>query len=276
MGEEAGESEATKPLASDVVTGPESTPETVDPQSIPARVEGEPTGPAPDTVIKIDQEMLTASANIDGRIADFSPALSERIKADIDLAFEKAEAIAAADAEEGFDSPHDYQYEFEKTASVGDIISIEFLEMVHTGGAHPNYILGGILHDRQAGEDLSPSIILSDSGTAAMKSLLQEKLAEAKLERFSMEPEDMPAMREEAAEMFPKEIEFWFGQVTFAPSTEAEKFGGLTVRYSPYDVGAYAEGGYDLVVSASELDGMLTDRFAPMFGGEPIIKDSEN
>ena len=255
---------------------PDADVDSVDPQSVPARAETGNAEPSADTVIDVDQEMLTASARIDGRIADFAPALSQRIKADIELALEKAELIAASDAEEGFDTAHDYQYEFEKVASVGDIISVEFLDMVYTGGAHPNYLLGGILHDRAAGEDIFPSEILTEAGTAAMKTLLLEKLAEEKRIRLSMDPQDMPAIREDVADVFPKEIEFWFGQVVFHPSTEADKFGGLTVLFSPYDVGSYAEGGYELRVSASELDGMLNDRFAPMFGGEPVIKEDEN
>ena len=269
--DDAGEPIAATPIDSGDTT--DSGLDTPNPQSIPARLDGDPTGPSPDIFIKIEQEMLTASASIDGRITDFSPALSQRIKADVELAFEKAKAIAAADAEEGFDSPHDHQFDFEKTASVGDIISVKFLELVHTGGAHPNYLLGGILHDRARGEDIFPSEILSEPGTAAMKTLLMEKLAEAKLERMSMEPQDMPAIRVEVTEVFPKEIEFWFGQVVFWPSTETDKFGGLTVRYSPYDVGSFAEGGYDLNVTAAEFDNMLSERFAPMFGGAPVIEE---
>ena len=274
--DKAGETLAAAPIDSGDTIDPASAPETPDRESIPARLEGDPTGPSADITIKIDQEMLSASASIDGRIADFSPALSERIRADVDLAFEKAKTIAAADAEEGFDSPHIYQYDFVKAASVGDVISIRFFNLVHTGGAHPNYLLGGILHDRASGEDIFPSEILSETGTAAMKTLLMEKLAEAKLERMSMEPQDMPAIRVEVTEVFPKEIEFWFGQVVFWPSTEADKFGGLTVRYSPYDVGSYAEGGYDLVVTSGELDNMLSERYAPMFGGEPVIEEESD
>lgn len=251
----------------------QTVPEKTSPDSIPARLESDTSGPSPDIEIKIDQEMLTASASIDGRISDFSPALSERIKAEIDLAFEKAEAIAASDAEEGFTAPHDYQYEFEKSASVDDIISIDYFNMMFTGGAHPNYLLGGILHDRAEGEDISPTVILSEAGTADMKTLLMEKLAAAKAERMTMELEDM---RGEVADVFPKEIEFWFGQVVLLPSTEAEKFGGLNVRFSPYDVGPYAEGSYDLLVTAAELDGKLSERFAPMFGGDPIVEDNED
>jgi len=90
-----------------------------------------------------------------------------------------------------------------------------------------------------------------------------------------MEPQDLPILREEVADVFPKEIDFWFGGVTLLPSEEAGKFGGLMVHYSPYDVGAYAEGSYEILVKAADLDGMLAEPYAALFGGEPVIEETE-
>ena len=274
--DQASEPIAATPIEPAPAAETERPSETPGSEAIPARAQQETTGPAADIVVTVEQEMLSASAKIDGKIADFSPALAQRFKAEAEMAFEKAEAIVAEEAGTDYASQHMYQYDYMESASVGDVISVDYFEMVHTGGAHPNYLLGGILHDRAAGEDVSPSALLSEAGTAKMKALVMEKLASEKLKRLSMQPQDMPAMREEVAEVFPVETEFWFGQVILVPSSEAAQFGGLVVRFSPYDVGSYAEGGYDLLVSASELDGLLSERFAPMFGGAPIYDDSED
>jgi hypothetical protein len=54
-------------------------------------------------------------------------------------------------------------------------------------------------------------------------------------------------------------------------STEEGLFGGLTVLFSPYDVGPYAEGSYEITFTAEDLAGLLTPDWAPRFGGEPVI-----
>ena len=51
----------------------------------------------------------------------------------------------------------------------------------------------------------------------------------------------------------------------------AGKFGGITVLFSPYDVGPYAEGAYIITVPASELEGKLTPDWSARFGGEPVL-----
>ena len=256
----------------DVVAGGDPATPT-SPDELPAIVEDISEEVAPDISITVESEMLTAAANIDGAITSFAPALSDRIKADVELAFAKAKAMAAEDAESGSSMAHDYQYDFIKSASVGDLISVEYMNMFYTGGAHPNYVIGGILHDRASGEDIAPSLLLSEAGQAKMKAHLMDVLAKKKLQRMLMTPEDLPALREEVMDVFPKEVEYWFGGVTLVPSKEAGKFGGLVVHYSPYEVGSYAEGSYDILVKASELGGMLSDTYAPMFGGEPDIEE---
>ena len=221
-------------------------------------------------IIEINTDEITAAATIDGEIGAFSPALGERIKSGVEMAFQKAEIIAGEDAGHEFFMPHDYQYDYIKSASVGDLISVEYMEMVYTGGAHPNYIVGGILHDRALGEDIAARDLLSDDGKAGIEALLKEELAKQKLKRLSMQPGDLPVVLQDVEDVFPREIEYWFGEVTLVPAKEkADKFGGLVVHFSPYDVGAYAEGSYDILVAASDLEGMLIEPYADMFGGEP-------
>ncbi len=239
-------------------------------EKIPAIAEvAESEGPIS---ITIDTEHITAAATIDEEIVSFAPALAARIKSELETALVKAKDAAEEEAEFDFFMPHDYQYDYKKSARVGNVISVEYFNMFFTGGAHPNYLIGGIIHDRSKGQDIVPKNLLSESGEAAMKALLMEELAKMKQTRMSMEPEDLPMLRGEVAEVFPVETDFWFGEVTLVPSTEAEKFGGLVVHYSPYDVGAYAEGSYEILVSAADAAPMLAPVFSGMFGGEPVYE----
>ena len=265
---DAGMTDAAGPDA----TAPE---ETQGAEEIPAIAESIEEVSAPDITISIKSDSITAEANIDGEIGAFAPTLGDRIKAEVEAAFDSAKGFAAEDANNEYFMPHDYQYDFIKTASVGDIISVEYMNMFFTGGAHPNYMIGGTIYDRASGEDVVPATLLSEDGKPKMRAFLMEELARKKRLRMSREEGDLPALREEVEEVFPKETEFWFGEVTLVPSLEADKFGGLVVHFSPYDVGPYAEGSYDLLVPASELEGMLSDAYAPMFGGEPDIEQPD-
>jgi len=246
-----------------------SAAEAISPESVPAIAEN--IEPVENVSIEIKSEAITAAGSIDGQIFAFSPALGDDIKIGIEQSFEKAKLIAAEDVGEEYFRAHDYQYDYVKSASVGDLISVEYMEMFYTGGAHPNYTIGGILHDRSTGEEIPASALLAADGQALIKARIMDDLAAQKLGRMSMEAEDLPVIREEVEEIFPKDVEFWFGAVTLAQSIEPEKFGGLIVHFSPYDVGAYAEGSYDILIKADELDVMLAEKYAPMFSGEPAI-----
>jgi hypothetical protein len=57
------------------------------------------------------------------------------------------------------------------------------------------------------------------------------------------------------------------GAVEFAPSTEAGKSAGLVFNYSPYAVGSYAEGPYEVFVPWDVLKPYLTPEGVAIFGG---------
>src|SRR6185503_17464054 len=57
------------------------------------------------------------------------------------------------------------------------------------------------------------------------------------------------------------------GPISLAPSTEAGKSSGLTFHYSPYAVGAYAEGEYIAFVPWETLKPYLTPEGIKIFGG---------
>jgi hypothetical protein len=57
------------------------------------------------------------------------------------------------------------------------------------------------------------------------------------------------------------------GPITLAPSTEPGKSAGLTFHYSPYAVGAYAEGPYTVFVPWTAFRSHLSAEGAAIFGG---------
>ena len=63
------------------------------------------------------------------------------------------------------------------------------------------------------------------------------------------------------------------GPVTLAPSNVANKSAGLMFHFSPYAVGAYAEGAYVVLVPWTAFKAHLTPEGLAAFGGE--LPDSE-
>lgn len=268
---------ANEAPAGDAASGEEAgAEETVSPESAPLPVDlGSP-------VFEETADDYTIRAVVDSRIAAFQPALAEDLMTAAKSRLEafKADAIAdgtaarersAATGEENWFRPYSMEIRFTPSAQAGDVIGIEQFTMVDTGGAHPNYILTGLVHERGDEYPISLEAVVTDmSGYGAS---LKKHLIEAKSERAydDTHRQNVPAEVEEIlgsdAEAASK-----FGQnFTLAPSTEAGKFGGITVLFSPYDAGPYAEGSYEITVPAAELSGKLTSAWEGRFGGEPDL-----
>ena len=64
------------------------------------------------------------------------------------------------------------------------------------------------------------------------------------------------------------------GPISLAPSTEAGKSSGLTFHYSPYAVGAYAEGPYTVFVPWTAFRSHLSQQGAAIFGGQRPESDN--
>ena len=64
------------------------------------------------------------------------------------------------------------------------------------------------------------------------------------------------------------------GPISLAPSTEAGKSSGLTFHYSPYMVGAYAEGPYTVFVPWTAFRSHLSPQGAAIFGGQRPESDN--
>lgn len=219
-------------------------------------------------------------AVVDSRIVEFDPKLADNLfrTAQAELDALKTQAIqdsqaakdeAAASGGENWFRPYAMEYRFETTALEGDIISILQNVYVYTGGAHPNYALTGFVHQRGIDYPLTLDAIVADLagfGAALKTGLTSEKLERAYGERTR---EEMAAEVEELLGSDAQAGSVSGANFTLEPSSEPGLFGGISVLFSPYDVGPYAEGAYVITIPASGLEGRLTQEWTARFGGEP-------
>ncbi len=229
---------------------------------------------------------FTVSSKIDPAIAAFDPALAALIaqsaRAEIDtftaqaVADEKLVADeAAANGGETWFRAHELQIDYKVTAGTTDIISIEKNVYVDTGGAHPNTKMAGTIYTRTSPDPVRPDAILADM--AAFREAVIAGLIEEKIKR-GWEPSERDTVAGEVRDLLteaPEDAEplAMIRNIVLEPSDVPGKFGGITVLYSPYEVGAYAEGPYTVTVASAALQPMLAASWQDRFGGKPPLRE---
>ena len=146
-------------------------------------------------------------------------------------------------------------------------ISILRTDYTYTGGAHPNTTLETVLWDEQAKKRISIRPFfndLSDNSRAMVEiqNAVISSLTTEKKERGTYDPSDNEWFKNLQPSLFK------IGAVVLEPSSEAGKSSGLTFHYSPYAVGAYAEGAYTAFVPWRILRPYLTADGLAIFGGD--------
>jgi hypothetical protein len=162
---------------------------------------------------------------------------------------------------------YDFSRGYRLRAAAGKYVSIAIDESEFTGGAHPNHGTTTMLWDRDKDERADFKTLFKDTATGSadmqtLSKLILDALAAEKKAR------DVPF---DMTDMWFKD---WkadfenFGQPSLAPSTASGKSSGVTFHFSPYEVGAYAEGDYTAFVPAQALTALLTPEAQKLFGGE--------
>lgn len=146
-------------------------------------------------------------------------------------------------------------------------ISILRTEFTYTGGAHPNTTLETVLWDEQTKKRISLRPLftdLSDNSRAMVEiqNAVISALTIEKKERGTFDPDDNQWFKSLQPSLFK------IGAVVLEPSTEPGKSSGLTFQYSPYAVGAYAEGSYTAFVPWRILQPYLSADGVAVFGGD--------
>lgn len=163
---------------------------------------------------------------------------------------------------------------------VGRYVSVLRGDGTYTGGAHPNSFADTILWNRDARRRMNIRPFFretADNGPTmtTLARLARIAVAAAKLARGTIIV-DMPKDkltperlvdedRSIASGIKPSLLQI--GPITLAPSTEPGKSAGLTFHYSPYAVGAYAEGPYTVFVPWTAFRSHLSAQGAAIFGG---------
>ena len=158
----------------------------------------------------------------------------------------------------------------------------------YTGGAHPNSYMNTILWDRDARRRVNIRPLFretADNGPTmtALAQLARLAVAAEKLKRDAINrrrPEGASSRRRRLAKLDqfiaggvePSLLKI--GPISLAPSTEAGKSSGLTFHYSPYAVGAYAEGPYTVFVPWTAFQSHLSAQGTAIFGGQRPESDN--
>jgi hypothetical protein len=170
---------------------------------------------------------------------------------------------------------------------VGRTISVLRDDGTYTGGAHPNSYMNTILWDRDARRRVSIRPLFRETASngptmTALAQLARLAVAAEKLKRDAINV-DVPKEKL-TPESLAKLDQFIsggvepsllkIGPISLAPSTEPGKSSGLTFHYSPYAVGAYAEGPYTVFVPWTAFQSYLSPQGTAIFGGQRPESDN--
>jgi hypothetical protein len=202
----------------------------------------------------------------------------------------RAEAAKASrDEPEFFREGRRWTFErsYELWSEVGRYISVLRADGTFTGGAHPNSYTNTILWDREARKRVNIRPFFretADNGPTmtALARLARIAVAAEKLKRDAINV-DIPKEKltpERLAELDnfitdgiqPSLLKL--GPITLARSTEPGKSAGLDFHYSPYAVGAYAEGEYTVFIPWTAFRDDLSPQGAAIFGGQRPESDN--
>jgi len=160
------------------------------------------------------------------------------------------------------------------TAKAGGIVSLQGEKYEFTGGAHGMTMTGthiarpvserAMTFDSMLQPDRNPSPALVIAICEALKTAKLKAINSATIfdEPIVCAGPNTNVKMEEA-------------NIALAPSTEADRFGGVFVYFDPYAVGSYAEGPYTLTIPQVVFREDLKKEFQPLFAGT-VPPDADN
>jgi hypothetical protein len=223
------------------------------------------------------------------------PGLADNLLAEGRRWAEKSRADADKELRENPTEFQDHRHwslerEYAERSVVGRYVSVVRSDYTYTGGAHPNTNFDTILWDRDGKKRISIRGFLNESADegptmTAMAKLVRIAVAREKIARGTVIEDD-----DKKTALTPEQVVeqdtfiadgvkptlLKLGPVTLAPSSVANKSSGFTFHFSPYDVGAYAEGPYTAFVPWVELKPYLSAEGLAIFGGERPEADEKN
>ena len=240
----------------------------------------EPEAPAEQAVVTPADGAAPISYESANRFAEVNLALPDAVRAQPDLhARLYAEAVrelrtfsegAQADRTEYEGDmdlpPYEKAITFVAAGETGKLISLQRNSHEYTGGAHPNPAYGAVIWDKALKRFVEPAqLFRRGADMSALDRVLCEAVNTARRDR-NADAETIGLETGQGGWSCPRASTTPF---VLAPSTAPGKAGGLVFLIGPYQVGPYAEGGYEIAVPQTAFRSLLAPAYADEFAGEP-------
>ncbi len=256
---------------SSVSTDPVDTPtEQTDPDITSPLADKVP----PAVPLEVENDLLSASVEIPAELQVIAPRLDAALREEAINDINQLERDASESMDESFFRPFSLQYTWDMLAKSGDLISLRGFKYYDTAGAHPNYIIEGRLYDAGAQLELMTTDLFIDPAFATQQLVpaLKAEIVRLKTERHREWGDAEGAFASEVDDLFKSRLD-WLEAATPVASDREGQFGGLVVLFSPYDIGAYAEGSYEAVLPSPEFNRLLKPEYRALFSGAAIYSD---
>jgi peptidoglycan-N-acetylmuramic acid deacetylase PdaC-like protein len=194
----------------------------------------------------------------------------------VDQNRKEAHAAGVANRPSYRDQPWTFDRSYRLRTAAGPYVSVLIDSGEFTGGAHPNSVVDTLLWDSGPNRRANMQTLFRETAkdeptTTALAKLVRDAVIAEKKKR------DIP-MDDPASNIWLEPIKPDFstlGAPSLAPSNETGCASGMTFHFSPYGVGAYAEGPYTLFVPFTSLEPYLTDDAKKLFAGERPKSDED-
>jgi hypothetical protein len=255
---------------------------------LPASAAAEQKAAEPKPALSVTTRAADISVEIDGKLNRF-PGLQQNLMAEgrrwVDSMRKEAEKSRQDDPQLfGPGRRWSLERRYDLVSEVGRYISILRTDDTYEGGAHPNLEMNTLLWDRDAKKRISIRPFFketADNGPTmqALARLVRTAVGAEKIARDLADPRDpdkpgSTLSAQQYAESDPSIRDgiqptlLKLGPVTLAPSTVANKSAGLNFHFSPYAVGAYAEGAYTVLVPWHAFKDRLSSEGLATFAGD--------
>ena len=162
--------------------------------------------------------------------------------------------------------PYAKHIDYVAAGETGKLISLQRNSYENTGGAHPNPAYGAVIWDKALKRFVQPAqLFRRGADLSALDQALCDAVNAARRGR-NADAESIGLNPTQGGWACPRAASTPF---VLAPSTTPGKAGGLVFLIGPYQVGPYAEGGYEIAVPQSAFRSLLAPAYADEFAGQP-------
>lgn len=163
----------------------------------------------------------------------------------------------------GFEEPaYVYQINWSIAAESERLLSVYAEDYVFTGGAHPNHSYDAFLWDKKTNDMIPQSkLFRADADFTAIDAYLCQQIATERSRRLGE-----PVLQNDGIFPCPTLTK---SRLVLVASTQGGKAATLDALYGPYEVGAYAEGDFQIRLPLSMIAPLLAPDYANQFGGQP-------